>query len=380
MSFCRQSAQRCEPQIPIEPRLIRRINSWCLIQRLRLVAKQIRRPVLSIVRSLKFDLVSAARHHREQPVLIRNAERIQPRNRGRRAAESRATASRSSPPSCRTQSTSASRRSLQAPNILALPRNPTLPGCLRALSDAIRCRNFRLPPHCLPSSSRSDSVSSPTAPSSAVPHRQLPSPRHKPPQHPVVQQQEPQRKHQVIQKRVVPRENHTNLPRSHNAKTNQPHPPRKEQHPYQRPVPSPACLLPSPHETSAANAPRTSQSTSAAGRSGSTRPSPSSCATAHRRSAASPCPTRNKSGTTPTAAAKARARGRIACAPSRQQSTRRKKQRQKSRLQQHSVRLVARKLTRRRHKRQKADKANQKTQARPQIQEGDHRRGQSQST
>src|SRR5581483_4501268 len=56
-------AQRCEPQIPVETRLIRRIDAGPLRRILRFVTERIRAPVLAITRSLKLDLIAAARHH-----------------------------------------------------------------------------------------------------------------------------------------------------------------------------------------------------------------------------------------------------------------------------------------------------------------------------
>ena len=75
-------AERSEPEVPVEARLIRRINARRLVQGLRLVREQIRRPVLAVVGALELDLVAAARHHRKQAVLVGNAKRVQ--NRGGR--------------------------------------------------------------------------------------------------------------------------------------------------------------------------------------------------------------------------------------------------------------------------------------------------------
>src|SRR6266404_1255689 len=76
-------AQRRKPQVPIEPRLIRRIYSRRLARILWFVTKGIDQPVLSVVRALKFDLVAPACHHRKQSIAVRNSERLQRRNRCR---------------------------------------------------------------------------------------------------------------------------------------------------------------------------------------------------------------------------------------------------------------------------------------------------------
>src|SRR5579862_2195893 len=75
--------QGCEPQVPIEARLIRRVDPRRLVQILRLVAKRVSHPVPSILRTLEFDLVPSARHHREEAVLIGNPERLKCGYRGR---------------------------------------------------------------------------------------------------------------------------------------------------------------------------------------------------------------------------------------------------------------------------------------------------------
>src|SRR5580704_7905501 len=75
--------QRREPKVPIEPRLIRRVDPGRFIHVLRLEAKRVSHPVLAIWRTLEFDLVSAARHHREEPVLISYPEWLKRGYRGR---------------------------------------------------------------------------------------------------------------------------------------------------------------------------------------------------------------------------------------------------------------------------------------------------------
>src|SRR5260370_8760819 len=77
-------AQRRKPQIPVEARLIRRVNPRWLGGILRFESKRVNQPGLPIVRALKFDFVTAARHHGEQPVTVRDAKWLQRRNRCRR--------------------------------------------------------------------------------------------------------------------------------------------------------------------------------------------------------------------------------------------------------------------------------------------------------
>src|SRR5271154_2052596 len=73
--------QRGEPQVPVETRLIRSVDSGRRLYLLRLIAKGIWRPVLTILRTLKFNLVASARHYREQAVLIGDAEGFKIPNR-----------------------------------------------------------------------------------------------------------------------------------------------------------------------------------------------------------------------------------------------------------------------------------------------------------
>src|SRR5256885_86461 len=72
--------QRREPQIPIEPRLIRSVNARRLRGVLRFESKWVSEPVLSIVRALEVDFIAAARHHRKQPIAVRDAKRLQHRH------------------------------------------------------------------------------------------------------------------------------------------------------------------------------------------------------------------------------------------------------------------------------------------------------------
>ena len=70
-------AQRREPQVPIEARLIGRINTGSLTRVLRLIAEGICHPGLPVIRALELDLPAAARHHRKQPVAIGDAKRLE---------------------------------------------------------------------------------------------------------------------------------------------------------------------------------------------------------------------------------------------------------------------------------------------------------------
>src|SRR5215468_6416591 len=67
-------SQRRKPQIPVEARLIRRIDARRFIQCLRFVAEGVGGPILPVVRALKLNLISAPCHHGEESVSIRNAE------------------------------------------------------------------------------------------------------------------------------------------------------------------------------------------------------------------------------------------------------------------------------------------------------------------
>src|SRR5581483_10461027 len=74
-------AERSEPEVPVEPRLIRRVDAWTLVERLRLVAERVGGPVLTIVGALELDLVATAGHHGEEAILISDAKRFQHRDR-----------------------------------------------------------------------------------------------------------------------------------------------------------------------------------------------------------------------------------------------------------------------------------------------------------
>src|SRR5258708_34022823 len=76
-------AQRRKPQIPVEARLIRRVNPRWLGGILRFESKRENQPGLPIVRALKFDFETAARHHGEKPATVTGAKGTPTRNRSR---------------------------------------------------------------------------------------------------------------------------------------------------------------------------------------------------------------------------------------------------------------------------------------------------------
>lgn len=73
-------AERCEPEIPIEARLVGSVNAGSFVEGLGLVGEGIGSPVDAVVRALKFDFVAAAGHDGEKAVTIGDAERIEKRN------------------------------------------------------------------------------------------------------------------------------------------------------------------------------------------------------------------------------------------------------------------------------------------------------------
>src|SRR6266852_1082905 len=81
--------QRRKPQIPIESRLIRRVDPRWLGGVLRFESKRVNEPGLSIVRALELDFVTAARHHGEQSIAVRDTKWLQHRyGRGRQRQRS----------------------------------------------------------------------------------------------------------------------------------------------------------------------------------------------------------------------------------------------------------------------------------------------------
>src|SRR5205085_10872404 len=67
------AAERREPEVPLEARLIRREDARRLFWILWLVAKWIGDPRRAVARSLKFDFVTCARHHREEAEAVDDA-------------------------------------------------------------------------------------------------------------------------------------------------------------------------------------------------------------------------------------------------------------------------------------------------------------------
>src|SRR5215469_15240647 len=70
-------AERSEPQVPIEARLVRRVNAWSFGGILRLVAERIRDPVLAVIRSLKLNLKAFPGHAAKQAVLVCDSKRLE---------------------------------------------------------------------------------------------------------------------------------------------------------------------------------------------------------------------------------------------------------------------------------------------------------------
>ncbi len=185
----------------------------------------------------------------------------------------------------------------------------------------------------------------------------------------VVQQQKSQRQHQVIQKRVVGRDNYADLPRCDNAKANEPRSPRQKHHPdhgqlhaqrachcgRMKPVRQMLDIPPDPRGQR-----------------------PVLVVLIHRRKIA---PFRiaaeqfHQSGfkvdaePLPLQQKEAGARGWAGQPPAGQHAAGRKEQRQKPGFKQHAVRLIAGKHLRRGHEGKKAEEADEKTEPRPQIEE-----------
>ena len=199
-----------------------------------------------------------------------------------------------------------------------------------------------------------------------------PPPWQKPFEQPVIQQQKPQRQHQIIQECVVRRKDDPDLPRCHDAKAHDAEPPRQKHHPHQpqfqrqrskrrrrmepvRPMlhvpPDPGwqrtvlvvvikCREIPPLRIASHDFPH-----------------------ARFEVDAKAFPRQQKP---------ARSRRWARLAPSRTESSWRIKQGKEARFQQHSIRLVRRKILRRAHKREETHKANRQHSARPQIQDQQH--------
>src|ERR1700730_14313716 len=71
------TAERGEPEVPVETRLVGGIDARTLVQLLRLVAEGISNPMLPIGGSLKLNLIAMRRHHGKQPILVRDAKRFE---------------------------------------------------------------------------------------------------------------------------------------------------------------------------------------------------------------------------------------------------------------------------------------------------------------
>src|SRR5580692_8749400 len=332
-------SQRREPQIPFEARLIGRVNSRRFINRLRLVTKRIRDPRFSIQRALKLDLVTLVRHHREEPVGIRDPKRLERLHRrfGQRQA-------RHQHPQQQRRGGIENQSKTQSRKRSAKRREPFAP--LFASAPAYRRSGRRSR-----RSSRSQRVFS--ADRLTEPQRQNPF------QKPVVQQQHSEQQHQIVQKRIICRRNNRNLERRHNKKARNAKSPRQKQHPHdqqfrnqredrRRSVKPVRQVLHVPSD------PR--------------RQRPILVVIVHRgklspRDVAAPdfrhARLKINPEPFPLQQEKARARWGIVRSQPRPQARRREKQRHKSRLQQHAIRLISRKIPRHAHKRNKTQETNQ---------------------
>src|SRR5712691_3724865 len=85
------AAQRSEPQIPLEARLVRRVDPRRDIHVLGLEAEGIRRPGPAVRRALELDLVPVLRHDGEEAVAVRDPQRLErngrPEERPRKPAD-----------------------------------------------------------------------------------------------------------------------------------------------------------------------------------------------------------------------------------------------------------------------------------------------------
>src|SRR5207245_9249096 len=70
-------AERGEPEVPFEPRLVWRVDAGRLHRILRLVAERVRRPVRAVAGALELELEAVVRHHREETIAVRDAQGLQ---------------------------------------------------------------------------------------------------------------------------------------------------------------------------------------------------------------------------------------------------------------------------------------------------------------
>src|SRR6266849_2987027 len=63
--------------MPVEARLIGRVDARSLVGILRLVAEGVRKPSLAVVRTLKLDFVAAASHDGEEAVAVRDSKGLE---------------------------------------------------------------------------------------------------------------------------------------------------------------------------------------------------------------------------------------------------------------------------------------------------------------
>src|SRR5262249_28065217 len=66
-------AERGEPEVPLEARLIRRVDAWRGLWILRLVTGRVGLPSDAVARALELDFVTRLRHHGEETVAVGDA-------------------------------------------------------------------------------------------------------------------------------------------------------------------------------------------------------------------------------------------------------------------------------------------------------------------
>src|SRR5204863_7721394 len=79
-------AERRDPEVPVEARLLRRVNAGRAARVLRFETERIADPGSSVARALKLNFVTLPRHHREEAVVVDDAElrdRIEAREKHR---------------------------------------------------------------------------------------------------------------------------------------------------------------------------------------------------------------------------------------------------------------------------------------------------------
>src|ERR1700739_2012904 len=218
-------SEGCEPEVPVEARLIWRVDARCLIECLWLVAEGIWRPVLPVVRALKFDFIPAVGHHRKQSVLIGDAKRFESgdwhggqRLVTKRNADHLHRGVVEDP--CEHDGgdgeTDGAEMSAEGTRNSAL--HWTLGGRLNFVIGRFWLLRLFVRLHAYICCS----------------HQCPESRRYQRQEKFVVQQQEAQREYEVIQKRIVGGENHDDLPRCRDEETNHAYAAGEKKHPHQR--------------------------------------------------------------------------------------------------------------------------------------------------